>query len=131
MNNQTFDWRANFRLHTLDLDAKLDVASASESHWMLREKGFLRMLTTLEKDYLKLCSLGGDPFNGGEITPEGILAKLGFDKRSEPSGFLASGQFMSSFVVACCRETNKVYGEMERLRQAARPGRWFARSAQP
>jgi hypothetical protein len=32
---------------------------------------------------------------------------------------------MASFVIACCRETNKVYGEMERLRQTARPGRWF------
>jgi len=125
MNNQTSDWRADFRLHTLDLDAKADGASASETHWMLREKGFLDMLAILEQDYLKLCSLGVDPFNGDEITAERILAKLGFDQRLEPSGIFASGKFMASFVIACCRETNEVFGEMERLRQAARPGRWF------
>lgn len=121
MTSPTHDWRADFRLHTLDLDPLL--ASAPQDgaeHWILQVKPLRDMLADLEKDYRKLRSAGGESFSDAEISPRALLERMGYSDYPEPRNLLASLKFNFGFVVACLRQTCWVQSQHSRIRQRAR-----------
>lgn len=120
----TSDWRSEFRLHTMDLGGATTSAQGSGGgHWMLQNQAICAWLRDVAQEYDKLIALGGDPFDGHPMTPEAVIAKLGFTDRQKPSGFFEAAKFTAALVAATTREATGAQREVIRLRRRLRNGR--------
>lgn len=92
------DWRSEFRLHAMDIAAAGCRGAGSGQHWVLQDETIREWLAGVANEYEKLIALGGDPFDGGPMTPEAVFVKLGFAQREKPRGFFATARFTSELV---------------------------------
>jgi hypothetical protein len=123
MTVRTHDWRAEFRLHAMDLDPLPTPAPHGDAeHWILQVKPLRSMLASLEKDYQGLRAAGAEPFSDSEPSPQALLARMGYSDCPEPSGLLASAKFTFGFVAACMRQTYWLQSQRAQIRQRARIG---------
>jgi hypothetical protein len=121
MTNDRHDWRADFRLHAMDLETPPAPEAGGGEHWILQDKRLSDMLADLEKAHQQLLIASGQAPEEGTTSAYAILHKLGYADQAEPDGFLATARFVASFVAACVRENFWVQREVLRLRMRARP----------
>lgn len=116
-NNGTSNWRAEFRLHTMDM-LRPAPAQRPVTHWMLQDDTIREWIGHVAIEYEKLIAAGGDPFAGEPVTLERVIDELGFAHRKKPSGWFATAKFTAALVVATTRHATAAQRASLRLRRS-------------
>lgn len=116
-NMESVDWRAEFRLHAMDMKAPGEPPQ-EKLHWMLRDETIREWISDVRREYEILIAAGGDPFRGEPVTLELIIEKLGFADREKPTGLFACAKFTAALVAATTRHSTAAQREVVRLRRS-------------
>lgn len=116
-NNGTSNWRAEFRLHAMDM-LRPAPPQRPATHWMLEDETICEWISHVAKEYEKLIAAGGDPFAGEPVTLERVVDELGFANRKKPSGWFATAKFIAVLVAATTRHATAAQRASLRLRRS-------------
>lgn len=116
-NIESFDWRAEFRLHAMDIEIPAE-APQRKSHWMLQDETIREWISDVRREYENLIAAGGDPFRGEPVTLELIVDMLGFAEREKPTGLFAYAKFTAALVAATTRHAAAAQRKVLRLRRS-------------